>query len=156
MPAFPYLIPVDAAPRWANADQTRIDIDVVFPHLGTDPVRYTAAQTDPGWPHSEEIFSRAAAGEFGTVSPYQSPPVVLAPLTQRQFRLGLKAGGISIAAVTAAIDAIEDADARETAQIEWQFASEFRRDHPLIQTIGAAVGLTSGEIDELWTAALGL
>lgn len=64
-----YIIHDDCKPRWANQEQTLIDLEVYFPHLDK-LVPYTAAQEDPGWEHSEEIFWRAAGGEFGPVADY--------------------------------------------------------------------------------------
>jgi hypothetical protein len=68
-----------AAPRFANAEQTQIDCLVVFPSLGPAPTPYTAAELDPGAEHSEEIFKRCLAGEFGPVAPFEEVQPVAAP-----------------------------------------------------------------------------
>lgn len=65
-----YEIKQPANPEYADPAQQTIDIDVYFPHLD-QTVRYTASRSDPGWPHSEEIFRRAASGEFGPVAPHK-------------------------------------------------------------------------------------
>jgi len=80
-------------------------------------------------------------------------PEELPPLTARQLRLGLVMNGITLAQVEAEIDAIEDEQDRVVAQIEWEYASQFERDHPLIDQIGAALGLTPEQIDAMWEAA---
>lgn len=49
-----------------------------------------------------------------------------------------------------------DGQAGEEARIERQRASEFRRDHPLIATLGAVLGLSGDEIDTLSIAASNL
>jgi hypothetical protein len=49
-----------------------IDITVAFATIGT--VRFTAARHDPGAPHSEEIYARALAGEFGPIAAASTPP----------------------------------------------------------------------------------
>jgi hypothetical protein len=89
MIALEYSVPEGSTPRWANAEGTQIDIDVFFPHLGLT-VPYTAAQSDPGYPHSEEIFERAAAGEFGPITPYVPPaPTAVDIIAERDRRLAL-------------------------------------------------------------------
>lgn len=58
--------PAKADPVWTDADRSRVDVTVFFPHL-QGAVRYTAARVDPGWPHSEEIFADVATGRYGPV-----------------------------------------------------------------------------------------
>lgn len=38
-------------------------------------------------------------------------------------------------------------------QVEWEYATTFERLHPAIVSIGAALGLTPEQIDELWIDA---
>lgn len=78
------------------------------------------------------------------------------PLTARQLRLGLIQAGVSIASVDAAISAIPDEMDRETARVEWEYASQFERDHALIEQVGGALGLTPEQIDAAWLAAVNL
>lgn len=104
-----------------------------------------AENSGPGWAWDGEAFS----------PPAPSTPS-LAPLTARQLRLGLVATGVSLTAVEAAIDAIEDATDREVARVEWEYASQFERNHPLIDRVGAAVGMTSTQINDAWVAAVHL
>lgn len=78
------------------------------------------------------------------------------PLTARQLRIGLLNAGISTAAVSAAIEEIEDETEREIARIEWKYASEFERDHHLIDMVGDTLGLTPEQINAAWLAAVGI
>ena len=78
------------------------------------------------------------------------------PLTARQLRLGLVAAGILPSQVDAAIAAIPDEQAKAVAEIEWEYASQFERNHPLIVQIGTALGLTVEQIDTMWADALAL
>ncbi|ABS14210.1 hypothetical protein I6H96_02390 [Brucella anthropi] len=71
-------------------------------------------------------------------------------LSQRQLRLGLNYLG-KLNAVKAAIAALPDED-RTEAEIEWDFASEFRRLHPLIVQLIPILGLTDEEVDPVWMA----
>lgn len=82
------------------------------------------------------------------------PPVVFPHLSARQLRLGLIAAGVSLSAVDAAIASIPDDADREVAQVEWQYASQFERDHPLIEQVGAALGLEPWQIDAAWLGAV--
>lgn len=71
-----------------------------------------------------------------------------------QLRLALLGLGVTAAQVEAAIDAVPgDAVQRETARIQWEYATSFQRQHPLIATIGAALGMTEAQIDEAWLHA---
>lgn len=97
----------------------------------------------------EEIAEREAAQP----SPVELPNPTL---TARQLRLGLVINGFGLDQVDTAIAAIEDQQQRAVAQIEWEYASQFERDHPLLQQVGAALGLTEEQIDVLWEQALGL
>jgi len=68
-------------------------------------------------------------------------------VSMRQARLALLAANL-LDAVSAAI-----AQAGTAAQIEWEYASEVRRDSPLIASLTPALGMTSAQIDALFTQA---
>ncbi len=68
-------------------------------------------------------------------------------VSMRQARLALLQGGL-LDAVNAAI-----ASADEAVRIEWEYATEVRRDHALVQTLSVALGLTELQLDELFTLA---
>lgn len=105
--------------------------------------------------HRQMIAEWEAAGN--AISAYEAPPPLpLAPLTRRQLRLGLLANGITTATVEAAIAATPDAMDRAVAEIEWADASTYERDHPLIEQVGSALGLSPEQIDTMWVAALNL
>lgn len=91
-----------------------------------------------------------------TVQAQEPEPVEtrLFSLTARQLRLGLVLNGFSLDQVTATIDATENEQDRAVATIEWEYASQFERDHHLIAQVGAALGLTEAQIDTMWEQAL--
>lgn len=89
-------------------------------------------------------------------APTPAPEPVPASVTRRQAKLALLNSasiGLPPDLLTSAEAAIAQAD--EATRIEWNDALEFRRDHPLILGIGAALGLTAGEIDALFRFAGG-
>lgn len=100
------------------------------------------------------INEGGAVGGYSPPEPQPEPG--LPPLTARQLRLGLIAAGISLASVEGAISAIQDATDREMAMVEWEYASQFERDHHLIEQIGATLGLSPEQIDAAWMTAIDL
>ena len=81
-------------------------------------------------------------------------PVPMPVINRRQLRLALLRLGLTGAQVETKIAAMPGTPIeREAALIEWQDATEFRRDHPLVVTLGAALGLTEPQIDEAWRSA---
>lgn len=77
-------------------------------------------------------------------------------LTARQFRLGLIEGGVDLAEVEAAIAAISDPSERQKAQVEWEYATQFERLHPLVVQVSSALDLTPEQVDAMWSAATSL
>ncbi len=75
------------------------------------------------------------------------------PLTARQLRLGLVDNGFALTQVEAAIDALPDGPEKEKAKIEWQYAGEFQRDHPLLMTIAAQLGISAEQFETMWAEA---
>lgn len=71
-------------------------------------------------------------------------------VTPRQVRLLLLAQGL-LASVEAMI-ATKD----EATKITWQYASEFRRDDPLLAQLAADLGLSSSQVDDFFIAASSL
>jgi len=45
---------------------------------------------------------------------------------------------------------------RTTAQIEWEFSTEYQREHPLVKQLGTALRMTSADMDLAWQQAAGL
>ena len=85
---------------------------------------------------------------------YETPPVK--PLTRRQFRLALVTNGYNLADIEALINQIEDDMQRQIIQIEWQDATVFERNNSSLFVMAALMGLSSAQIDELWSQALTL
>ncbi len=163
----PYIIPADPKPRWANAEKTMIDVWVIFPHLSNEPALYTAAQSDPGWEHSEEIFARAVAGEFGAIWPYVAPPEPVPSISDRQFAHELRARGMITqaealafvargelpGALAALIAGLPTQAERDDAELLIVGATNFDRDHPFTKTLAARFAWSSNDIDDFFRAA---
>jgi len=60
-------------PRWANAEHTQIDCDVIFVDLGPTPVPFTAVASGD-LPHAHQIFEECVSGKYGPIAEY-TPPV---------------------------------------------------------------------------------
>lgn len=89
---------------------------------------------------------------WDVVDPPAPPePTIPTSVTKRQAKLVLLGAGL-LDAVEAYIAAIEGTEGR-AAQIEWAEATEFRRDHPLIVSLGPVFGLSEADIDSLFVQA---
>lgn len=126
---------------------------------GSRLVEYEASYTAPdgatlvlSGPNVEPGWTWSQGAGFGEPETEPAAPV-LVPITRRQLRLTLLANGL-LDQVEPAIAALDEPD-RSVATIEWQDASEYRRDHPLIAEIGAALELDDAVIDAMWIEALG-
>lgn len=73
-------------------------------------------------------------------------------VTPRQAKLALLSVGL-LDDVEAAIASIPDPALKRTAQIEWEYAQEIKRGWPLLVQVADAMGMTSADLDELFTQA---
>ncbi len=80
--------------------------------------------------------------------PPEPPPIAV---SMRQARLALLGAGM-LQTVNDAISAMPGG-AGEAARIEWEYATEVRRDSPLIASLGPALGMTEAGLDALFSAA---
>lgn len=115
-------------------------------------VKLPAPDFDPETQRAEPILVWHAdrVERQWTVVPY-TPPVPVS-VTRRQLRLELLSRDL-LANVTAALNGIPDEATKAAALIEWEDATTFDRAHPLVGQIGAALGLTSAQLDDIWRAA---
>ena len=85
-------------------------------------------------------------GASFTPAPVPSPPAPQS-VSMRQARLALLAAGL-LDDVEAALKA-----SGQAAEIEWEYAADVRRDHPLIAAMQQAQGLSDAQVDTLFTEA---
>lgn len=137
--------------RFSKPDNLFIDCVVLFEGFD-NYVPFTASQNDSE-NHGREIFNRAMAGEFGAVADYVQEPLPPAPIPQtvsmRQARLALLEAGL--------LDTVSTAmqGAGQAEQIEWEYATEVRRDSALVAAMAVALGLNDAQLDALFVAAAG-
>lgn len=96
----------------------------------------------------DEVVSAAEAAwtpevlqAFSSLIPQDEPPAPPSTVTARQVRLWLVRHGVAVSDVTDALDAIEDAQVRQEAQIEWEYAPYIERSHPMVQAIATALDI---------------
>jgi hypothetical protein len=68
-------------------------------------------------------------------------------ITATQIRLWLVSNNISLSSVETAINNISDPLLREQTRVQWEYAPYIERHHPLLASLGAALGLNSDQID---------
>ena len=83
--------------------------------------------------------------------PAPEPVPVPSAVSMRQARLALLQAG-KLADVDAAVAALPS-PAKEAAQVEWEYATEVRRDSALMQQLATAIGLTEVDLDNLFVQA---
>jgi len=69
-------------------------------------------------------------------------------VTATQIRVWLVKSGVSLSSIDSAISAIQDSQERELARVYWEYAPYIERSNPLVSAIGAALGMTSSQIDQ--------
>lgn len=84
-----------------------------------------------------------------------STPSTLVPetISARQIRLWLIDNNISLTSIESVINSIVDERLREKTLVEWEYAPYVERHHPLLETLGSALGLSASQIDEAFLQA---
>ena len=98
------------------------------------------------------------AGKGGKPELQDQPPpapVVPANVTMRQARLALLSSGY-LDRVQEAFANIPDESVKKAAMIEWEYASTVERQSPFTTQMAALLGLSSTDLDALFTAAAAL
>jgi len=99
-----------------------------------------------------EFVEAQFPGMYREVVELPLPVPVPASITMRQCRLQLLTIGM-LDDVDAAINAIPDEGQRRAAQIEWEYAAEVWRTSAWVTNLGAALGLTEAQLDDLFIQA---
>lgn len=78
-------------------------------------------------------------------------PQIPQEVTRRQARRALHAAGL-LDGIMPAINAMSE-PARTAALIDWEDSNTFRRDNVTLAALATALGLNSGQVDDLFIAA---
>lgn len=120
------------------ADAVEVDDDLFF---------QTINETDGIWTLNGD-------GSITKEPPPIAPTYIPQVVSMRQARLALLGAGF-LASVNEAIAAMPGVGG-EAARIEWEYATEVRRDSPLVDGLSAALSLDAAALDQLFTAGAGL
>lgn len=105
-----------------------------------------------------ECDDSVAIGDLYSNGVFSKPPPAPTPVpeavTMRQARIALLQAG-KLATVNSTIAAMPGVQG-DAARIEWEFSSEVKRNQPLVLALAPVLGMTSGEIDQLFITAAGL
>ena len=138
-------------PVWADETKTTIILDVFLSDEPTTPSKMVV-RANAHEDYIRDLFAVTLGGQFGPIAPYAAPPVIYLDLTARQLRLGLLGAGITPTMVDQVIGQLPSPQ-KEAAQIEWEYANVYNRDHPLVLQIAPAFNLTTDQVNQLWLAA---
>lgn len=102
--------------------------------------------------NADYVTYLAWVDEGNAAEPYE-PPSLGVPLsvTKRQAKQALLLAG-KLAEVEAALAGMPGLEG-ELARIEWNDSQTVERERPLTQQLGAAIGLSDAEIDQLFISA---
>ena len=121
-----------------NPDTQRIE-------LTSTPVQRVGQPWLRGW-----VVVALTAAEMTAIAKAKVP----ASVTMRQGRLALLAAG-KLAQVDAAIASLPEPQ-KSAALIEWNFSNELQRGNAFVATLGAALGLSDAQVDQLFITAAAL
>lgn len=99
----------------------------------------------------EQVDDSCQAGYVLNNGVWEAPvvtPVIPREITMRQARLVLLEHGL-LANVQTAINNLPEPN-KTKAQIEWDYSNTLQRDNSFVAVLGAALGLTSEDIDNLF------
>jgi hypothetical protein len=114
----------------------------------------TSQWTLIGTPNSTDILSALGDGWTNESVDLPVERSVPASVTARQIRIWVVRnipGGLS--AIESALAAIPDQQARQEAQVEWEFAPYCERRHPMLESIAFSLGLSQEQVDQAFREA---
>lgn len=127
------------------------------PQPSYDPITQSVRETTPElttlghWEQRWEVVDLDAETiAANTAAAYEAS--VPKSVTMRQARLALAMAG-KLALIEAAMDQIPDETQKQVAKIEWEYATEIKRDWPLVISLQPLLGMTDEDIDNLFIFA---
>ena len=137
--------------RWADEAHTQVIGWDANGNTETVPVDHTVFRCPDDGPVA---FVRNG----GTIQPYVAPPVPFKSLSRPAFLFMMSKIGVTEQAVEQLIAAMPEGtqaeqDAKALALIVFKNTTTFERTNQLLNTLTAAYGLTSDQVDAAWRAA---
>lgn len=80
---------------------------------------------------------------------------ILPDVTPRQIRQALILSGVSLQMIEDALNSLSE-PMKSLAKIEWEYSIAFQRNRPMVSQVGAMLGWTETQIDNLWQLARSL
>lgn len=84
---------------------------------------------------------------------YKQKPSVPSTVTATQIRLWLVTHNINLQQIDNIINNIPDPILKATVSVQWEYAPYVERNHPMIETLGAFLGLSKEDIDNAFIEA---
>lgn len=78
---------------------------------------------------------------------------ILQTISARQIRLWLINNNMSLTSIESAINGIVNEQLRQKTLVEWEYVPYIERNHPLLDTLGKVLGLSSEQIDRAFLEA---
>jgi hypothetical protein len=133
-------------------------------HTATGNARQYPANADlpppaEGWERIEgpDAVAQYEARRDAILVTLPPPPAQAAPLpdqvSNQQLRLALIEAGIFPSAILAKLNSMPAGAEKEKALAAWEYANHFRRDHPLVDSLAAQIGLSAAQVDDLFRLA---
>lgn len=101
-------------------------------------------------PTDADFLAWCAEGNEPT--PYTPVPTPIPDITPRQLRLWLVTHGTQLASIDSVIAGLPEPD-KSIAQINWDYASIYKHDNPLVAQIGSSLGMTYAQIEQAFRDA---
>lgn len=122
--------------------------DAVVSKIDDDGVSSMSCSTE-----NPEYLEWLAAGNTPAPADIE-PPFKPTVVSMRQARLALLGAGL-LSQVNDSLAGMIGVDG-EAARIEWEYATEVRRESSLVAGLSAILGLTEDQLDDLFLAAYGI
>jgi hypothetical protein len=93
---------------------------------------------------SEEVWQKKLA-----VFAQAPEPESFAPISPRQIRLQLFQMGVTAEMISAGLGSLPEPQ-KSLAAIEWEYATQFVRENPLVEQVAQLLGWSPDQLDTLW------
>lgn len=119
------------------------------------PFQNIVVGADRYFADGDEIPFASLDGEVIIIETVVNPTIYTPQeVTMRQARLALLENGL-LANVQPAINSLPE-PSKTKAQIEWEYSNALQRGNPFVDVLGAALGLSSQDLDDLFIQASAL